>query len=42
MRCAYRTGVTVMIKKLTMMLLAAVIAAGTSSLLAQGVNSGLK
>src|SRR4051812_12397528 len=41
MRRAHRAGVT-MIRKLTFMLLSAVIAAGSSSLLAQSVSSGLR
>src|SRR3569833_2562330 len=41
MRRAHLAGVT-MIRKLTFMLLAAMIAAGSSSLLAQSVSSGLR
>jgi cytochrome c-type protein NapB len=42
MRRAHRAGVTIMFRKLTMMLLAAMLAAGSTALLAQTVSSGLR
>jgi nitrate reductase (cytochrome), electron transfer subunit len=42
MRGAHRAGVTIMIKKIAMMLIAAGVAAGSSALLAQGVSSSLR